>query len=346
MSTKKSRYLRTFLTFCLIVFGFQAKGEETVDIQDIVFSHIKDSYTWHITSIGEYELSIPLPVIVKGEESGWHIFSSSRIGEGLTYEGFSLATEGDFAGKVVETTASGEQIRPIDLSITKDVCELLLTCCLLSATILGAARWYKKHPGQAPGGIMGMIEYVIDYIHEEVIKKSIGPAYKPFSSYLLTVFFFILFSNLLGVIPIFPGGANLTGNITITMVLAFCTFIAVNLFGTKKYWKEVFWPDTPLFLKCPLPIMPFVEFFGVFTKPFALMIRLFANIMAGHTIILALTSLIFITVSMGVIVNCGMTIVSVAFSIFMNCLELFVACLQAYIFTLLSANYIGLSKVK
>jgi F-type H+-transporting ATPase subunit a len=163
---------------------------------------------------------------------------------------------------------------------------------------------------------------------------------------LQAVFFFILINNLLGVIPIFPGGANVTGNIAVTFVLAVCTFIATNLFGTKAYWRDIFWPRVPIFLKLPIPIMPFVEFFGVFTKPFALMIRLFANIMAGHTIILALTCLIFITASMGVIVNSGMTIVSVLFCIFMNCLELFVACLQAYIFTLLSANYIGLAKVK
>ena len=150
----------------------------------------------------------------------------------------------------------------------------------------------------------------------------------------------------MGLIPFFPGGANVTGNIAITMVLAICTFLAVNIFGTKHYWKDIFWPDVPWWLKVPIPMMPFIEFFGVFTKPFALMIRLFANIMAGHTIILALTCLIFITATMGVAVNFGMTIVSVLFCAFMNCLELLVACLQAYIFTLLSANYIGLAKVR
>ena len=170
--------------------------------------------------------------------------------------------------------------------------------------------------------------------------------YRILTSYLLTVFFFILINNLIGIIPIFPGGANITGNIAVTGILALCTFIAVNLFATKAYWKEIFWPKAPIYLKLPLPIMPFVEFFGVFTKPFALMIRLFANIMAGHTIILALTCLIFITATMGVAVNFGMTIVSVLFCAFMNCLELSVACLQAYIFTLLSANYIGLAKVR
>ena len=230
--------------------------------------------------------------------------------------------------------------------MTKNVWGLLLSCTILSLLILKTAQWYKKHPSEAPGGLTGCMEMVINYIYEDVIKKNAGASYRFFSPYLLTVFFFILINNLLGIIPIFPGGANLTGNITITMVLAVCTFIAVNLFATKGYWKDIFWPNTPIYLKCPLPIMPFVEFFGVFTKPFALMIRLFANIMAGHTIILALTCLIFITASMGVIINLGMTIVSVAFCIFMNCLELFVACLQAYIFTLLSACYIGLARVE
>lgn len=250
------------------------------------------------------------------------------------------------AGKVVEKNSAGEEVRPMDFSLTKNVCGLFLSCGLLLFIVLRTAHWYKKHPNEAPGGFIGLMEMAISYIQDGVIKEAIGKEYKPFSSYLLTVFFFILINNLIGIIPVFPGGANITGNIAVTGVLALCTFIAVNLFATKAYWKEIFWPKAPIYLKLPLPIMPFVEFFGVFTKPFALMIRLFANIMAGHTIILALTCLIFITATMGVAVNFGMTIVSVLFCAFMNCLELLVACLQAYIFTLLSANYIGLAKVR
>lgn len=335
------------LVSLLFFTGLSSKAEEAINVQKIVFSHIQDAYTWHITEWGEHEISIPLPVIVKGEESGWHVFLSSRLNDGAEYENFMIAQEGTYAGKIVERLNSGDIVRPLDISLTKNVCGLLLACTLLLIAVLKTANWYKKHPCEAPGGFVGMMEAVVNYIEEDVIKKSIGMAdYKPFSSYLLTVFFFILINNLIGIIPIFPGGANVTGNIAVTMVLAVCTFLAVNLFGTKAYWKDIFWPNTPIFLKLPIPIMPFVEFFGIFTKPFALMIRLFANIMAGHTIILALTCLIFITVSMGVWVNIGMTFVSVAFCIFMNCLELFVACLQAYIFTLLSASYIGLAKVK
>ncbi len=333
--------------FMWLCFLMPAKAEsEEVDVQDIVFSHIQDSYTWHITEWNGHEIAIPLPVLVKGENKGWDLFLSSRINHGETYNNYHIAQEGDFAGKIVEKNAEGIEIRPLDLSLTKNVCELLLSCAILLFIILRAANWYQKHPNEAPKGFLGLVEMIITYLQESVIKNSIGKEYKPFSSYLLTVFFFILINNLLGIIPIFPGGANITGNIAITGILALCTFLAVNLFATKEYWKDIFWPKAPIYLKLPLPIMPFVEFFGVFTKPFALMIRLFANIMAGHTIILALTCLIFITATMGAFVNISMTIVSVLFCVFMNCMELFVACLQAYIFTLLSANYIGLAKVR
>ena len=177
-----------------------------------------------------------------------------------------------------------------------------------------------------------------------MIQTNVGPGYRAYAPYLLTLFFFILLNNLIGLIPIFPGGANVTGNISVTFVLALITFVIVNLSGSKTYWKEIFWPDTPLFLKCPVPIMPFVELLGIFTKPFALMIRLFANIMAGHTIILGLTSLVFISVTLGTAINSAMSLVSVLFCVFMNGIELLVAFIQAYVFTLLTSVYIGLSK--
>ena len=157
-------------------------------------------------------------------------------------------------------------------------------------------------------------------IHDDLIKSCVGKDYKRFAPYLLTVFFFIFINNIMGLIPIFPGGANVTGNIAITMVLALCTFVAVNLFGTREYWKEIFWPEVPVWLKCPVPMMPAIELVGIFTKPFALMIRLFANMMAGHAVILSLTCLVFVTVSMGPAVNGSMTVVSVLFCIFMNLL--------------------------
>lgn len=344
-----NRWWLALLLLCVSLTTTYAEENEqkAVNVQEIVFSHIQDAYTWHITEWNGKEISIPLPVIVRSQAGEWSCFPSSRLQDGQAYKGYRIANDGDYSGKIVEVTAQGETVRPLDLSLTKNACALLISSALLIGVILYTARWYRNHPMQAPKGFVGMMEMIISFIYNDVIKEGIGKEnYRPFAAYLLTVFFFILTNNLLGIIPIFPGGASVTGNITITMVLAIGTFVATNLFATKQYWKDIFWPDTPIYLKLPLPIMPFVEFFGVFTKPFALMIRLFANIMAGHTIILALTSLIFITAVMGKIVNGGMTVISVGFCVFMNCMEIFVACLQAYIFTLLSANYIGMAKVK
>lgn len=335
-----------------IIVGKDTINQEAnqVDVKGIVFGHIGDSYEWHITNIGKTSICIPLPIIVYSETSGWHAFLSSRLEEnGGKYEGFYIAPAGSkYEGKVVERNATGEEVRPWDISITKVTLSLFINSAILLAIILSVAHWYRKREqgAYAPGGFIGFMEMFIMMVHDDVIKSCVGPNYKKFAPYLLTAFFFIFINNIMGLIPIFPGGANVTGNIAITLVLALFTFVIVNIFGTKHYWKDIFWPDVPWWLKVPIPMMPFIEFFGVFTKPFALMIRLFANIMAGHTIILALTCLIFITVSMGLLVNFGMTIVSVLFCAFMNCLELLVACLQAYIFTLLSANYIGLAKVK
>ena len=214
---------------------------------------------------------------------------------------------------------------------------------------LSCARWYKKKQphDDAPKGFVGFIEMFIMSINDDVIKSSIGEKhYKFYAPYLLTAFFFIFISNLIGLVPIFPGGANLTGNIAITFFLAVCTFIAVNLFGNKHYWKDIFWPEVPTWLKFPVPMMPVVEFFGVFTKPFALMIRLFANILAGHAIVISLVCIIFITVQMGAFIGTSMTIVSVIMTIFMDFLELLVAFIQAYVFTMLSAVFIGLAHLE
>lgn len=194
--------------------------------------------------------------------------------------------------------------------------------------------------------MVGMMEACILAINDDVIKGCIGKDYKRYAPYLLTAFFFILINNLMGLIPFFPGGANITGNIAVTFVLAICTFLAVNLWGNKEYWKEILWPDVPWWLKAPFPMMPIIEIFGIFTKPFALMIRLFANMMAGHAAILSLISIIFITANMGPLINGSMGFVAVAFGIFMTALELLVAFIQAYVFTMLSAVFIGLSRTE
>ncbi len=328
----------------LLLAGIAKGTSQEVNVGEIVFSHIKDSYEWHITKWNNTDIAVPLPVIVRSAERGWFVFMSSKISHGHSYNGFRVATNGENQGKLVEINAAGSEVRPLDLSLTKNASALLFSSSLLLFLILRVARFYKRNPLQTPGGWKGMIEVMVLYIRDGVIKENVGEDYEKYSSYLLTIFFFILLNNLMGLIPIFPFGANVTGNIAITFLLALCTFMIVNVSGTKAYWKEIVWPDTPLFLKLPVPIMPFVNAFEVFTKPFSLMIRLFANIMAGHTIILGLTCLIFVTVSMGAAVNSGMTVLSVILTVFMNFIELLVACIQAYIFTMLSAVYIGQAK--
>lgn len=347
-------------TFLLLAFAcapMSAQAQETsaqeaeqVDVKDVVFEHIGDSYEWHITNIGKTVIRIPLPVIVYSSQSGWHAFLSSRIEEnGGMYEGFYFAPAGSkYAGKIVEKNASGEEVRPWDISITKVTLALFINSALLLIIILSVARWYRhrEQDAYAPGGFTGFMEMFIMMVHDDVIKSCVGPNYRKFAPYLLTTFFFIFINNIMGLIPIFPGGANVTGNIAVTMVLAVFTFVIVNIFGTKHYWKDIFWPDVPWWLKVPVPMMPLIEFFGVFTKPFALMIRLFANMLAGHMAMLVLTCLIFISVSMGPAINGSLTVASVLFNVFMNALELLVAFIQAYVFTMLSAVFIGLAQEK
>lgn len=321
---------------------------EPVDVKGIVFGHIGDAYEWHITDIGETKLIIPLPVIVYSSTTGWHCFLSSRLEENHgSYEGFSIAPTGSpYEGKLVEHDAAGNEVRPFDISITKVTLALFINSALLLVIILSVARWYKRHPkaSASPSGFVGCMEMFIMMINDDVIKSCVGPNYRKFAPYLLTAFFFIFINNLMGLIPFFPGGANVTGNIAVTFVLAVCTFLAVNLFGSKHYWKDIFWPDVPWWLKVPVPMMPFIELFGIFTKSFALMIRLFANMLAGHMAMLILTCLVFISASMGPALNGSLTVASVLFNIFMNALELLVAFIQAYVFTMLSAVFIGLAQ--
>ena len=356
MKATNLRYIVSFVVlFCFVAVGTVraddvnvTQQQENVDVKGIVFGHIGDSYEWHITTWGNTKITIPLPIIVRSSETGWHAFLSSKIEDGAQYEGFYIAGEGDYNGKVVYRNAVGEEVRPLDISITKTTLALMINSLLLIVIVLGVARWYKGKTCEtnAPKGFVGFMEMFIMMVNDDVIKSCVGKDYKRYAPYLLTVFFFIFLNNIMGLIPIFPGGANVTGNIAITLILALCTFFVVNFSGTREYWKDIFWPNVPSWLKVPVPLMPVVELFGVFTKPFALMIRLFANMMAGHSVILALTSLIFVTVSMGPAINGTMTVVSVLFGIFMNCLELLVAFIQAYVFTMLSAVFIGLARIE
>lgn len=345
----------TYLLLCLAFLAgtsIQARAAEGegVDVKEIVLGHMADAYEWHITTIGDSHISIPLPCIVRSEQTGdWHFFLSStmeeEIEEGDDFHGFFFNEEKN--GKIYERLADGSVVRPWDLSITKSVCQIWIVVFIMLAIFLSCARWYKKHDPKkdAPTGFVGMVEMLVMTINDDLIKDSIGEKhYRRYAPYLLTAFFFILITNMLGLLPIFPGGANVTGNINITFFLALCTMLAINLFGNKEYWKEIFWPDVPMFLKAyPLAIMPIIELFGVLTKPFALMVRLFANMMAGHAIILSFTAIIFIGWSLNAYLGSGLTLLSFVMMLFMNCLEFLVAFIQAYVFTMLSAVFIGLA---
>lgn len=330
------RIIRHLFIYIIVLFGAIQPASAKVDVTEIIFGHLGDSYEWHIAG----DAVIHLPCILYDGDKGWDVFMSDRLEHGEEYNGYRIAAEGPNEGKIVNEAG----VRPVDLSVTKNVLELFIVCILLCSVVLGLAQWYRRNGyKKAPGGFVGMMEVLINFIDQEVAHASIGHGYQRFSPYLLTVFMFILTCNLMGLLPVFPGGANLTGNIAVTLTCAITAWIAVNFFASKHYYKEIFWPDVPLLLKA-IPLMPTIEFIGVFTKPFSLTVRLFANIMAGHIIILALTSIIFITWEQSSGLGASMTVVSVAFCIFMNCLELMVAFIQAYIFTMLTANFIGLAQ--
>lgn len=340
------RFWKKIILLALLLVPATLPAQDDIDTKEIVFSHLGDSYGWHILTVGERHITVPLPIIVMGSDRSWHFFSSARLDHSHEWMGFSIASEGDFKGKLVEKKDGLWQRPPLDLSLTKNAFALLINSFVILLIILPLAGWYRKGRMDSPGGLPGIVEIVVEYIRDEVIEPCVGPDYRKFTPFLLTVFFFILMNNLIGLIPFFPGGANVTGNIAVTLILALSTFFVVNIFGTKAYWKEILWPDVPTWLKVPIPIMPLIELVGIFTKPFALMMRLLANMFAGHAVIIALVCVIFITASMGPIGSGLMMAVSVLFSIFMFFLELLVAFLQAYVFTLLSAIFIGLARVK
>jgi len=319
--------------------------QEKFQAGDFIMDHIADAYDWHMFSIGDFHATVPLPVILISEQSGFHMFMSTKFHHGhSSYKGFSIAKEGDYKGKVVEMV-DGHQVRPFDISMTKNVVAMLVSMFFLLWIFISVAKAYTKRKGQAPKGLQSLVEPIIIFVRDEIAKPAIGEKkYEKFMPFLLTIFFFIWLNNLMGLVPLIPGGANVTGNITITMVLALFTFIITTFSSNKNYWVHIFnTPGVPWWLKFPVPLMPLVELMGMITKPFVLMVRLFANITAGHMIVLAFVSLIFIFGEKSAAMGFGTSIFSVAFIIFMDVLELLVALIQAYVFTLLSALYFGMA---
>jgi len=305
-----------------------------------ILEHIADSHEWHIVTLKNGKsIAIYLPVILISKESGLNIFSSRRLAYGREYNGFKLEEEGELKGKIVLVNSEGkidEKNLPLDFSMTKTVIGMLSAAIIGLLLFLSLARSYKKTGISHPKGIQSFLEPVVLFVRDDIAIPNLGDKYEKYMPYLLTVFFFILINNIMGLVPFPPPfGANVTGNIALTFVLALCTFLVTQFSGNKAYWKHVFaTPGVPFWL---LPVMIPVEIIGLFSKPFALMIRLFANITAGHIIVLSLICLIFIFDSL------ALAPVSIFFVIFMNCLELLVAFLQAYIFTLLSALFISMA---
>lgn len=316
----------------------------------MIIEHIIDSYEWHIATIGHTHISIPLPVILI-DNGKFHVFSSAKFHHGQeSYKGYKIESAKGFnKGRIVkvypgtmETNAAAG--KPIDLSITKTVLGIFVTFILMLLIFFSVSKAYKRNAHHAPKGMQSLLEPVIIFIRDEVAKPSIGKHYEKYLPFLLTLFFFIFFTNLIGLIPIFPGGANVTGNISVTLVLAVFTFLITSFSGNKSYWLHIFnAPDVPWWLKFPIPLFPIIELTGVIIKPFVLMIRLFANITAGHIIVLGFISLIFIFARISPGLGYGVSVVSVFFSVFISLLELLVALIQAYVFTLLSALYFGMA---
>jgi F-type H+-transporting ATPase subunit a len=331
----------------------EAASEHHADAEEfnagkMIIEHIIDAHEWHILTWKGHHVSIPLPVILL-DNGKLVTFSSGRLHHGESFKGYVLAEEGPNKGRIVKVNAEGQidehAALPLDFSITKTVLSLFIGAALLLIIFLSAASRYKANPNRAPKGIQSLVEPLILFVRDDIAIPAIGKKkYMKYMPYLLTIFFFIFLNNLMGLVPIFPGGVNLTGNLAITMVLAIFTFIITTFSGNRSYWVHIInTPGVPWWLKIPVPLMPVVEIIGLITKPFVLMVRLFANITAGHIILLGFMSLIFIFGSMSPWIGVAVSPVSILFGVFMTLLELLVAFIQAYVFALLSAIYFGMA---
>ncbi len=335
----------------------QDEHNKEFEVGKFILEHIGDAHQWHLWGPHHGGTVIPLPIILI--DNGFKMFSSSDFYHGHSAEAVDHATseklhyvkgveaaEGYamFKETIYKLNESGElevengevigADAPLDFSITKNVVSLIFASLLILIMMGSVASYYKKNGAVAPKGLAKFIEPLVLMVRDDVAKSNISEKhYKRFVPFLLTIFFFIWINNLLGLVPIFPGGANLTGNIAVTLFLAVATMLVTNFSGNRAYWGHIFWmPGVPVIMK--IFMMP-IELLGVLTKPFALMIRLFANITAGHVIVLAFICIIFINQ------NIGWAGLSVPMALFISVLELLVAFLQAYLFAMLSALFIG-----
>ena len=332
------------------------------DANEVIFGHVLDAHQFHFFSYKgsddhQHHVGIPLPVILYSPQKGFSSFSSSKFHHGEhVHDGYLLVTP-EYKENLLKNGYTQKQVKAFrnesiiavdgksmplegvavyDFSLTRNVVQMIIALALLVWLMLSVAKRYREQgSGKAPRGIQNLMEVLITFIRDEVAKPNLGHKYNKYMPYLLTVFFFILINNIVGLIP---GTANVTGNIAFTLVLGLISFIVILFSSNKHYWAHIFNPPVPGGVK---PIMIPVEVLGIFTKPVALIVRLFANMIAGHIIIICLISLIFIFGNMSAGVGWGFSPVSIAFTVFIYFIEILVAFLQAYIFTNLTAVFIG-----
>lgn len=338
--------------FCVLLFPLQALSQQSTakdsigttkskdknpDLAKIIFDEVLDKHEFLLAEIDGKSIAIPLPVIIYSPQRGFSAFMSSRLQHGNIYRRYKLIENKIFA--VNEEGVIDNAVRVYDFSLTRNVVQMILSAALLFLIMMQVAKRYKDIGSKsAPKGFQNAIETVIQFVRDEVAKSNLGDRYEKYMPFLLAVFFFILINNLFGLIPL---SAKVTGNIAVTFVLAFISLIVILVSTNRNYWSHLFWPpDVPFLIK--LILIP-VEFAGIFIRPTALMIRLFANMVAGHIIIICFISLIFVFAAINKIAGLGFLPVAIAFTIFIYLLEILIAFIQAFIFTNLTAIFIGQS---
>lgn len=355
---KKRKMKKSFLIILTIIFAFSfnamsSESNKKFDAGEVIMEHLGDSHSWHILTYKTHNVAIPLPVILINNGKIDCFLSNRFNNPSGTYKGYKLGTKEDgkdLEGKIVcvDNNKKYNGVTPLDFSITKNVLGIFIIAAIIIILVVKAGKISKKREGKEPKGLQNFVEVFIDFISNDIAIPSIGQEkYHKYLPYLLSVFAFIFFCNVMGLVPFFPGGANITGNIAVTLTLALFTFVITNFSGTKTYWSHIVnMPGVPLWLKVPVPLMPALEVVELFTKPFSLTIRLFANITAGHVIMLSFVCIIFIFGQMSPVLGYGVSIIPLFFSVFMFLIELLVAFIQAYVFTLLSSIYIGMALEK
>ena len=329
--------------------GGPTAGKESFNAGELILDHVTDKHSWHICDWKGRKIELHLPVILL-YQGKLHVFSSERFeNERHTYKEFQLRTENPFKGRIValETAPDGTRVvaaqRPLDFSITKTVFGLFISCLFILLLFAFIVRGYKRNGENTPKGVAALFEPVYLFVRDQVVYANLGKKHgKRFLPYFATLFFFIFLGNLLGIVPFFPFGANVTGNISVTLILAMLTFVLMMGFSTKKFWAHTFnTPGVPLWMKVPVPLMPLIELMELITKPFVLMVRLFANMTAGHIVILGFVSLVLIFGASNVALGWAVSPFTILFGLFADALELLVSFIQAYIFTMLSSSYLA-----